>query len=295
MFLKRIAKTGIRIFRQKQDYWFGKKIIKDSPHASPDFMIIGSPKCGTTSLFQYLAQHPSIIPPKTKESYYFNGSNKRGLKQYLQNYPLKEKMEDKITFDATPGYIHSKRAPQYINHLFPNMKFIVIMRNPVKRAFSHWSFMHARSKESNLLRDDRTFEEAVNQELDKKHKDKADFHFLYKGMYAKHLKMWYQYYPFEDILLLDFGELKNNPKSLLNKICHFLSINPIYDRFKQTNKKTKWEGSMHKQNNNQFIHYNISPYKSTLNKEMEKRLISFFVPYNKELEQLTGRKFSWMG
>jgi hypothetical protein len=107
MLIKRIAQKGLRVYRQQEEYWLGDQIIKNSKHAAPDFMIIGTAKAGTTSLFQYLAQHPDIIPSKTKELFYFGTANQwRGLRWYLTNLPLKEEAENKLIFEATLGYLY---------------------------------------------------------------------------------------------------------------------------------------------------------------------------------------------
>jgi hypothetical protein len=292
--IKKIAEKGLRFFRRQEEYWLGRQIIKNSSHAAPDFMIIGTAKAGTTSLFQYLAQHPDIVPSKSKELFYFRPTSQwKGLRWYLTNFPLNEKAESKLTFEATPAYLYNKHAPEKVSHLFPNMKFIASLRDPVKRAFSHWSSRHNRSKKGKL-HDSRSFEEAVNQELDENYKDPPMHRFLYKGMYAAHLKNWYQYYPHKNILLLDFNELKHNPKSFLAKIAQFLSIENIYEKFTLTDEKEKMVFTKDNNNEHKFIHYHVSPYKSELRGETEKKLREIYVPYNEELKKITGRTFSWM-
>jgi hypothetical protein len=294
MLIKKIAKKGLRIYRGQEEHWLGRKIIKNSPHAAPDFMIIGTAKAGTTSLFQYLAQHPDIIPSKTKELFYFGTPSQwRGLRWYLTNFPLKEEAENKLTFEATPAYLYNIYAPEKIGYLFPDMRFIASLRDPVKRAFSHWSSRHNRNKNGELY-DARSFEEAVNQELDENYKDPHAHRFLYKGMYATHLKNWYQYYPPENILLLDFDELKQNPKSFLAKVAQFLSIENIYDRFTVTDEKEKMLFTKDNNNEHELIHYHASPYKSKLSEEMEKKLRELYAPYDEGLKKLTGQTFSWM-
>src|SRR5699024_1535416 len=142
------AKKGLRLYRQQQEYWLGKQIINNSNHTSPNFMIIGAAKSGTTSLFQYLAQHPSIVPSAKKEIKYFGMSNQiKGLRWYLNHFPKKNKVKNKLTFEATPTYLYrAKQSPKQIVKVFPDIKFIALLRDPMKRAFSHWTWYQKHSK-----------------------------------------------------------------------------------------------------------------------------------------------------
>lgn len=110
-------------------------------------MIIGAAKAGTTSLFQYLCQHPNIVSPNTKELKYFRMSRqKNGLKWYLSNFPLKNEKKKKLTFEATPTYLYKgQKSAKPIAKLWPEIKCIAILRDPVKRAFSQWNARHDRS------------------------------------------------------------------------------------------------------------------------------------------------------
>lgn len=277
-------------------YITGKRIIRNNGHASPDFMIIGAAKAGTTSLFQYLSQHPDILPSKNKEPKFFAmGNQKKGLNEYLKNFPLKNEAEGKLTFEATPTYLYLERAPKQISHFFKDQKYIVILRDPVERAYSHWNFFHTSpyAEKVNLV-DNRSFEEAVHDELNpdvKVHKYKK---YIKKGMYAEQLQNWFSYIDRDRFLILDTHDLKTNPKLVLNDITEYLCLPPFFDDFKMSNKTEgeKWKAES-VEDKKILKTYNVNTYHNSLKPETEKKLREIFAQPDANLKQLTGRNFSW--
>jgi len=130
--------------------------LTGSFHSLPDFYIIGAAKCGTTSLYQYLIRHPSVNPGIGKEIHYFEELYYRGENWYRACFPFEfQKFFSKLTHneimmsgDSTPRYIDHPLVPNRINKLTPNAKFIVMLRNPIDRAFSHYN-MNIKHKNSN--------------------------------------------------------------------------------------------------------------------------------------------------
>lgn len=296
--VNRVENKIIRVFRVQEEQFFGQKIIQNSAHASPDFMIIGAAKSGTTSLFQYLAQHPQIIEPSIKEIKYFSmNAAIKGLKHYLTYFPLKKIKENKLTFEATPTYLFLPKVPDQIARLYPNMKFIAILRDPVKRAFSHWNSRNDDSftEHRSLMHDNRSFEEAVWAELNNKDRVPPPSQYLAKGEYSTQIKNWYRHFPKENILLLDFDDLKNNVKSLLKEVTTFLEIPYSYTEFQESDQRinghifTKDEPSK-----NEIKTYNTTPYKTKITVEMQELLRHHFQPFDEELLKITGKKFGWM-
>lgn len=296
--IKSIGNKLTRMLRAKEEYFFGQKIIKNSVHSSPDFMLIGAAKSGTTSLFQHLAQHPQIIAPQTKEVKYFSMNDAvKGLNYYLTNFPLKKEKGNKLSFDATPTYLFLPKVPSQIARLYPNMKFIVILRDPVKRAFSHWN---SRSDDSftehrSFMYDVRTFEEVVLEEMNNREQVPSAYQYIAKGEYAPQLKNWYKYFPKENILLLDFDDLKNDVKSLLNKVTDFLEIPFSYSDFQESDQKINGViFTKDTQTDNTIKTYNTTPYKTKISLEMQELLRKHYQSFDEELRQITGREFGWM-
>jgi len=110
----------------------------------PNFMIVGAQKAGTTALYEYLSKHPDIQPTKVKELHYFSCESlfKNGVEFYRSLFPIGT--SSKLTFDASPSYLHNTRAPGRILAHNPNIKIIVLLRDPVERAYSAWNMYKKR-------------------------------------------------------------------------------------------------------------------------------------------------------
>lgn len=257
----------------------------------PDFIIIGSQKCGTTSLYDFILKHPGILSAKRKELHFFSSLYDFGIDWYKSNFPLKsekkslqKKLQHKIlTGEGTPYYIFHPLAPQRILKHVPDVKLIAILRNPVDRTYSHYNFGVRQNKE-NL-----TFEEAIKIEEKRLtgerekiiNDEKFDgFHFkhhsyLNRSHYADQLETWYRYFPKEQILILNTEELQNDPKKkILNQTFSFLGL-PKY-------------------NPRKLVNLNMGEY-SKMNPETREFLIEYFKPHNEKLYKLIGKNFDWDG
>ena len=115
-------------------------------HALPDLLILGAQKCGTTSLFAYLSSLPGFIPPTEKELHHFDTMNgddswELGLGWYRSQFPLRSELDaaSAITGEATPTYMLEPLAMTRIVRHLPDSRWIVVLRDPVERAFSQYS------------------------------------------------------------------------------------------------------------------------------------------------------------
>jgi len=123
-----------------------KKAVTRGNRILPSFIIIGSTRSGTTSLYEYLENHPSVLPPVKKETGFFNyayHNNSNWYRLYFPTIDEKEKAENTrsnsvITGEATPSYLIDPRVPKRIMSLLPKVKLIVLLRNPIDRAISHY-------------------------------------------------------------------------------------------------------------------------------------------------------------
>ena len=189
-------------------------------------LIIGAMKCGTTSLFDYLSQHPEIAPCSQKEPHFFSKSANYSLGyDYYQSLWNWNPQQHKIALEATPGYTkitHQDEANAAENiariqsEQKVNFKFIYIMRHPLERIESHYIHEAAKSNEQN----NSTVSTIAQKIVD-------------TSKYALQITEFYQRFPAENILLLNFEELKGNPNQLLKKVCQFLEIDPEFE-FQQT-------------------------------------------------------------
>ena len=198
----------------------------------PDFLIIGAQKAGTTSLFQNLLKHPEVCLPETKELHFFDANFYRGPQWYVQQFPSRMNVERKITGEATPYYLFHPRAAERCFALFPDVRLIVMLRNPVDRAFSHYnhsvrsgreqaSFSEALGRENSRLKD-----ETARMIADRTYVSVAHrvYSYVARGMYVDQLGPWVRRFGCEKILLVCTEELDRSPEGEYARIYEFLGI-----------------------------------------------------------------------
>ena len=247
----------------------------------PDFVIIGTMKGGTTSMFQYLAQHPQVHPPFRKEIKFFDIHYPKGLGWYRSHFPLSLKMKDGgLTGEATPYYLFHPLAATRMAKDLPKAKLIIMLRNPVDRTYSHYNHMVRVGREPLAFDDaiaaepERLAGEAEKIIADPNYSTFMHGHYSYlaRSRYAEQLPRWLDAFPRDQILILPSEEQTSDPASTFQKALSFLGLDPWtlkhFDIFKQ--------GS-----------YNKMPA------ETRKKLVGYFRPYNQQLYELLDMKFDW--
>ena len=174
-------------------------------------MIIGSMKCGTTSLFNYLNENPEICAAVKKEPEYFskNRSEPKSIDEYEKLWAF-DKAVHKFALEASTGYAKYPFMPDVPRQIFElglNPKFIYIVRNPVERIISHYKYM--RKKNDWLL-------------------DITDEHLINTSKYYSQLQRYTEFFKRKNILVLDYDKLKTDPKSTMITIYKFLQLNSKY-------------------------------------------------------------------
>lgn len=190
-----------------------------------DFVVGGAQKSGTTALFHYLRQHPSVGVGRSKELHFFDRDWHFHSAQV--NYdPLHARFEheslQKTAGDFTPIYLFDPKVAGRIHVYNPNMKFIFLLRDPVARAYSQWVMEHEKGKET------RGFVAALIHEL--KSRRRQPYHpvrsFLARGIYSQQLRRYFDLFPKNNILTLRHNDLLASPRSTLLRIYEFLEIEP---------------------------------------------------------------------
>src|SRR3712207_6690007 len=102
----------------------------------PDFVIIGTQRGGTTSLYHYLSKHPEVLPALRKEIHFFDLNFDRGLDWYLAHFARQD--QPGLVGEASPLYMFHRDVPERVRRVLPNAKFIALLRNPVDRAYSQY-------------------------------------------------------------------------------------------------------------------------------------------------------------
>jgi len=216
----------------------------------PNLFMVGAAKSGTTSLYKYLTQHSEIYFSPVKEPNYFSDdidifkfspiykkntflkADRYFRQQELHELPLafvrkkehyaklfEKSNHYKIRGEASTSYLYSKSAAENIYNYNPEAKIIVILRNPMERAFSHY-LMAVRYGYTSL-----NFKEAVIKDWNKENKGWGISElFIELGLYHDQLKRYFNIFPKEQILVLFFDDLKTEPQKLLDQCYHFLEL-----------------------------------------------------------------------
>jgi len=194
----------------------------------PNFMCLGAAKSGTTTLYDILRQHSEIYIPSFKEPHFFDIPENfdNGLQWYEKNYF--KKADKKIIADFTPSYFFDENAPKRIfESLGKNMKFLIIFRNPVDRAYSH--YLHSKRDDH----ESKNFEEALELEVSrlKKYKDQSDYlsylrhSYVHQGLYSQMLERYLLYFSLDNFLFIHFeDELLKERDLTIKRVLDFLEI-----------------------------------------------------------------------
>jgi len=252
----------------------------------PNYLILGVQRGGTTSLYMTLTEHPSIKPAIQKEVSFFDWFYWLGLKWYKNYFPSCKRKS--ITGEATPQYLFVPFVPRRIFETLPDVKMIVLLRNPVDRAYSNWGIQYATDRPVEFL----SFEEAIKAEEKRlkeilyspnKLPEDISFSLFHKfllssykrrGMYAEQLKRYYELFPKDQILIVKSEDWFNKPKQVFERIITFLELDCwIPKTFNKT--------------------VSIKSKIPLMNDETRKKLVEFFKPYNDELYRLLNRDFGW--
>ena len=206
--------------------------------ALPDFLVAGVPKAGTTALHAALATHPGLYLSEIKEPKFFltdgpppaKGGGPGDALTYREHIWRREDYE--ALFDAappgalrgesTPLYLYDRAALRRIRQLIPAAKLIVILRDPVERAHSNWTHLWSAGLEP--VGD---FVRACAEEDRRIAAGWASFwHYTRLGRYGEQLEYAYSLFPSDQILVLRYRRLVDQPATTLDQICGFLGVEP---------------------------------------------------------------------
>lgn len=183
----------------------------------PDFLIVGAMKAGTTSLAAWLRAHPRVFVPDDKELHFFDVRWNEGLDWYRAQFA--DASDEEIAGEATPSYMVRDVHIQRMASVVPDARLIVLLRNPVDRAWSQFNHSVERDDEH------RSFEEAVDDELVSDPTDwRTSGRPLARGRYIEQLRMLEASFPRERIHVGLFDELVGAPHALFAKVCGFLGV-----------------------------------------------------------------------
>lgn len=203
----------------------------------PNFLIIGAMKSGTTSLYHYLNQHPEIYLSPQKEPHFFAYKDERikfkgpGDQERIEKMVVSDEQQylrlfegiknEKAVGEASAMYLYYSEAAKNIKEVIPDVKLIVMLRNPVDRAYS--SYKH-------LVRDDREFLDSFEEALEAEEKRISEewlplWHYVEAGKYGKQLTSYFEIFNKEQIKVILFEDFKKETSKVVKSTFEFLGVN----------------------------------------------------------------------
>jgi len=271
-----------------------------------DFLIIGAQKCGTSSVFNHLILHPALCGSKEKEINYFNNhyNYKLGEKWYHAHWKKFGKKGNHY-FEGSPIYWYNTFTPERIAAYNPEMKFICLVRDPVKRAFSHynmykhitasqeskdrafrWNFQHYNPEIENFVQNVffnpkgfPTFEQFIDEEMELMTKSLSNMpepSFLRRGLYLEQLERFYNFFPRERFIIFENLELEKETEMVLNRICKFIGADMV-----------KWDTDLINKK------HHLREYFEPMKEETFIKLSQFYKPFNEKFLTRIGKNYQW--
>lgn len=288
--LKGVAPRQVREQVRELLVRYGERTSDDRP--LPDFLVIGTKRGGTTSLWRYLIQHP-LVPRlfpawNTKTSHYFEDNFGRGEAWYRSHFPTARRRAalerrhggpSKVG-EAAPLYMFHPLAAERVAALLPEAKMIVLLRDPVERAYSHWKERRGEGveplgfAEALAAEESRTAGERERLIAEPGHVSQAYDWYTYRerGCYLNHLEPWLSRFDRSQLLFVASETFYRSPGESYARILDFIGLPPYrlpaYD-----------------------VH-NDRPSKG-MDEAVRAELTAFYRPHNAALADRLGMTFDW--
>jgi hypothetical protein len=278
-------------------------LIRSLRYGSPAFIIPGAQKCGTTALAVYLGGHPRLRLATTKEPDFFlrDERYRRGGADYRKLFPRRRPPGGELFFEASVGYSFNPAVPKRMAAFDPELRFVLMVREPAGRAHSAWNMYRTlvsvpseRSRFEEWLEGhnppDRaaglamlersrapSFQEAIDAELEAFARNGPAWTLpalVAGGLYAAQLERFLAHFPRDRFLVLEDRELAERPAETLNRVLAFLGLDP-HD----------W--------GDDFPRVLEGTYDEAADDATLARLRDFYADPNARFFELTGRSFDW--
>ncbi|MFH2127241.1 MAG: sulfotransferase domain-containing protein [Pseudomonadota bacterium] len=268
----------------------------------PNFLIIGAQRSGTTSLFQVLRRHPQVFIPDVKEvNFFFHDNHYRRGVEYYQSVFGEASPSALAVGEASPGYICKPGVAQRIYELLPSVKLVAVLRNPVDRAYSqYWD-------NRRFLAEPLSFEQAIDVALTPEYRHGERGYFS-RGVYINQIESYLELFEREQMLVLIFEDLKQDPEAVFGRCFDFLGVDPNFrcpEMTKASNSSMVWDNPVH----SFFLRRNkyqkwvpkhwikqacrgplVKRKYPPMSRKARERLLEFYRPYNQRLEEFLGRE-----
>ena len=208
-------------------------MMRDTNHRAerlPNLIVPGAAKAGTTTVYHYLAQHPKIYLPRTKEPNFFSNDVawEGGVDTYIANH-FAEAAAFPVRAEATPHYLFYEKAARRIAEVLPrtHQRFLVVLRDPVERAYSlYWNMVHEGHETL-------SFEAALEAEPGRQGTEAIEriggirWQYFASGLYASQIERWLQFFPTDAFMFVLTEDLRGNRMQVVNRIFSLLGLEPL--------------------------------------------------------------------
>jgi hypothetical protein len=199
--------------------------------ALPSFLVLGAQRAGTSSMYSYLTSHPAVERATRKEVHYFDFEHERGLDWYRSHFPLRARLahlerrlgHPVVTGEASPYYLFDPAVPTRVRASLPEARFIVLLRDPVERAISHYRHAVEDGREQLPL------EAALDAEPSRMAAGPVPrwaFSYVSRGLYAEQLERWFAAFPRHRFLIRFSEDLFSSPADAVGSALEFLGLPP---------------------------------------------------------------------
>jgi hypothetical protein len=233
-----------------------------------NFILAGAQKSGTTALHYFLSRHPRITMGDQQEIHFFDNDalfvSEVDYQKLHKHYPSLARST--VAGDCTPSYIYHKPAAERIWKYNPKIKLLILLRNPVDRAFAHWNMQRFRGREP------LDFFDAVREEKTRiagaPPAEGRRFAYVDRGFYGPQLARLFKFFPREQVKVVKFEEFREKQRKTLASIFRFLGLEPL----RSVRSKDR----------------NIVPYERAMNWEEKVFLYNLFAEDIAKVEQILG-------
>lgn len=253
----------------------------------PQCIIIGARKAGTRALLTYLNIHPGIVV-KGPEMHFFDDDDfyHQSIESYRKQMPFT--YEDQITVEKTPAYFTDDYVPERIYRMNNTIKLLLLLRDPVERTIS--DYVQIAEGKLSKNRPFGTFEEHV---IDSDGNINRSYKAVKRSIYHKHLARWLEFFPLDQIFIIESQALIDTPANVMYKVEVFLQIE---HKIKPSNfyfNKTKGFYCVKTDDLQKCLADSKGRPHPDVDKSVLRRLRKFFAPLNQKLYKLIGRDFHW--
>ncbi|MFN2390159.1 MAG: sulfotransferase [Actinomycetota bacterium] len=280
-------RTALRIRRSVARARLKQRKLTAGRRMLPGLVVLGAQRCGTSSLYRYLGEHPNLAASLRKETEYFTRAFHNGERWYRAHFPLvtKARRDRLLAFEATPDYLFHPLAPARIAASLPDARFIVLLRDPTERAISHFQHMtrlgfESLEPEAALLSEQDRIGDAraaLLNEDPRVVRDALRFSYVSRGLYAQQLGGWLEAFERERFLILNSRDLFHDTEQTLRQVTDFLGLPPCVTSPRR----------------NYSYARGAAPDRMAVPRSVQEALKEIYLQPNRELYDLLGSSFGW--